>query len=103
MILVLYQQQVIEVIVECIHQNQVKRFWWKTGKNSATNIGRLHEILGDDIMGDIDDLEPLIQFQNLTLHTPNQVVGRSKIRGEGEDGHVSYRLAVIGLQLAVNG
>ena len=93
----------IEVIIECVHQDQVKRFGWKTGENIATNIGRLHEIIGDDIMGDIDDLEPLIQFQNLSLHSPNQVVSRSKIRGEGEDGHISYRLAVIGLQLAVNG
>jgi hypothetical protein len=57
----------------------MERFRRKAGKNIATNIGRLHEIIGDDIMGDIDDLKALIQFQNLSLHSPNQVVRRSKI------------------------
>jgi hypothetical protein len=70
---------VIEVVVEGIDQNQMERFWWKAGKNIATNIGCLHEIIGNDIMGDIDDLEALIQFQNLSLHSPNQMVRRSKI------------------------
>jgi hypothetical protein len=92
----------IKVVIEGIDQYQMERFGWKAGKNIATNIGRLHEVIGNDIMGDIDDLEALIQFQNLSLHSPNQVVRRSKIAGEGEDGHgqllvVSYRLTVIGL------
>ena len=97
------QQQVIKVIIEGIDQDQVERFRGKTGKNIATNIGRLHEVIRDDIMGDIDDLEALIQFQNLSLHSPNQVVGRSKIRGKGEDGHVGCQLTVNGWRLTVNG
>ena len=28
----------IEVIIECVHQDQVKRFGWKTGENIATGI-----------------------------------------------------------------
>jgi hypothetical protein len=56
------QEQVIEVIIKGIDQNQMERFRRKTGKNIATNIGRLHEIVGDDIMGDIDNLEAFIQF-----------------------------------------
>jgi hypothetical protein len=77
------QQQVIKVIIEGIDQNQMERFRGKTGKNIATNIGRLHEVIGNDIMGDIDNLKPFIQLQNLSLHSPNQVVSRSKIAGEG--------------------
>jgi hypothetical protein len=74
---------VIEVVIKGIDQNQMERFGGKAGKYIATNIGRLHKVIGDDIMGNIDDLKPLIQFQDLTLHSPNQVVGRSKIAGEG--------------------
>jgi hypothetical protein len=38
----------------------MKRFGGETGKNIATNIGCLHEIIRDDIMGDIDNLKALI-------------------------------------------
>jgi hypothetical protein len=64
----------ISIVVESVHQNQVKRLWRKGRKNVSANIGCLHEIVRNDVVGDINDLKPLVQLQYFTLHPSDQMV-----------------------------
>jgi len=56
-------------------------------EKTPADIGRLHEVIRYDLVGNINELKPVVQFEDFPLHSPYQVVRGPKIRSKCEEGH----------------